>query len=242
MNHLRNSLFDWDSIIFLKAKIEMLYKPFSHIQMESNMKTNKEKVSYCIGLETGKNLKQQFADMDDALLHQGFQDGLSAASPKLTQDEIHSILNALRTQVENQQKQYVSQLAENNKKQGDSFLALNKQKDGVVALPSGLQYKSLKSGSGPKPSLFDNVTIHYKGFLIDGKVFDSSIERGEPATFPLNRLIAGWSEALQLMQVGDKWQLFVPSYLAYGEQGYGPEIGPNTTLLFEVELLGINQA
>lgn len=206
------------------------------------MKTTKEKVSYCIGLETGKNLKQQFADMDVQLLNEGFQDGLSDASPKLTSDEIRSILVALKNQVESQQKQYIAQLAENNKKQGDVFLSLNKQKEGVVALPSGLQYKVLKSGSGAKPSLFDHVTIHYKGTFTDGRVFDSSFDRGEPATFPLNRLIAGWSEALQLMQIGDKWQLFVPSYLAYGEQGYGPEIGPNTTLVFEVELLGINQA
>lgn len=205
------------------------------------MKTTKEKVSYCIGLETGKNLKQQFADMDVQFLHEGFQDGLSDSSPKLTPDEIRSILVALRTQVESQQKQFIAQMAEDNKKQGDAFLALNKQKDGVVALASGLQYKVIKSGSGSKPSLFDTVTIHYKGTFIDGRVFDSSLEKNEPASFPLNRLIAGWSEALQLMQVGDKWQLFVPSYLAYGEQGYGPEIGPNSTLVFEVELLGINQ-
>lgn len=205
------------------------------------MKTTKEKVSYCIGLETGKNLKQQFADMDVQLLHEGFQDGLSDSSPKLTPEEIRSILVALRNQVETQQKQYIAHMAEDNKKQGDAFLSLNKQKDGVVALASGLQYKVITSGSGEKPTLFDTVTIHYKGTFIDGRVFDSSLDRGEPATFPLNRLIAGWSEALQLMQVGDKWQLFVPSYLAYGEQGYGPEIGPNSTLVFEVELLGINQ-
>jgi FKBP-type peptidyl-prolyl cis-trans isomerase FklB len=206
------------------------------------MKTTKEKVSYCIGLETGKNLKHQFADMDVQLLHEGFQDGLSSATPKLSQEEIRSILIALRNQMENQQKQYIAQMAQENKQQGDDFLASNKQKDGVVSLPSGLQYKIIKTGSGSKPTLFDNVTIHYKGTFIDGRVFDSSLERGEPATFPLNKLIAGWSEALQLMQIGDKWQLFVPSYLAYGEHGYGPEIGPNTTLVFEVELLGINQS
>ena len=206
------------------------------------MKTTKEKVSYCIGLETGKNLKHQFADMDVQLLNEGFQDGLSSATPKLSQEEIRSILVALRNQMENQQKQYIAQMAQENKQQGDDFLASNKQKDGVVSLPSGLQYKIMKTGSGSKPTLFDNVTIHYKGTFIDGRVFDSSLERGEPATFPLNKLIAGWSEALQLMQIGDKWQLFVPSYLAYGEHGYGPEIGPNTTLVFEVELLGINQS
>lgn len=205
------------------------------------MKTTKEKVSYCIGLETGKNLRHQFADMDVEKLKEGLNDGLTDASAKLSQDEIRSILVALRNQMEAQQKQYIEQMAHENKKQGDQFLSLNKDKDGVITLNSGLQYKVIKAGSGPKPSLFDNVTIHYKGSFIDGKVFDSSFDRGQPQNFAVNKLIAGWSEALQLMQVGDKWQLFVPSYLAYGEHGYGPEIGPNTCLIFEVELLGINQ-
>ncbi|NDD58277.1 MAG: FKBP-type peptidyl-prolyl cis-trans isomerase [Chlamydiae bacterium] len=204
------------------------------------MKSTKEKVSYCIGLETGKNLKHQFADMEESLLLEGFQDGLSGASPKLSQEEIHSILLALRNQIQAQQKQHIAHVAQENKKQGDVFLAQNKEKDGIVVLPSGLQYKVIKSGSGPSPSLFDQVTIHYKGTFIDGRVFDSSIERGQPATFPLGKLIPGWSEALQLMKKGDKWQLFVPSYLAYGEHGYGPEIGPNTTLIFEVELIDIS--
>jgi len=205
------------------------------------MKSTKEKVSYCIGLETGKNLKQQFADMDLQLLFEGFQDGLSSQSPKLSQDEIRSILIALRGQVENQQKQFIAQLAQENKKQGDAFMLSNKSKDGVKALPSGLQYRIIKSGTGSTPPIFDNVKIHYTGKFLDGKVFDSSHDRGEPAVFPVNKLIAGWSEALQLMKVGDKWELFVPSYLAYGEHGFGPEIGPNSTLLFEVELLGINE-
>ncbi|MEI8329628.1 MAG: FKBP-type peptidyl-prolyl cis-trans isomerase [Chlamydiia bacterium] len=205
------------------------------------MNSTKEKVSYCIGLETGRNLKQQFADMDVSLLQEGFADGLLSQMPKLAQEEIRGILMALKKQVEQQQRQHIAQIAQDNKKQGDSFLLLNKQKDGIMALPSGLQYKVLKSGSGKKPTLFDDVKIHYKGTFIDGREFDSSISRGAPAQFPLGKLIAGWSEALQLMQVGDHWQLFVPSYLAYGEQGYGPEIGPNTTLIFEVELLGVNE-
>ena len=205
------------------------------------MKTTKEKVSYCIGLETGRNLKHQFADMDVQMLNDGLKDGLSENNPKLAQEEIRSILTALRNQMEQQQRQFIAEMAQENKKQGDNFLAMNKQKEGVVTLPSGLQYKVVKSGSGAKPSLFDNVTIHYKGTFIDGRVFDSSFDRGQPQNFTVNKLIAGWSEALQLMQVGDKWQLFVPSYLAYGEHGFGPEIGPNTTLIFEVELLGINQ-
>ena len=206
------------------------------------MESTKEKVSYCIGLETGKNLKHQFADMDLKFLQEGLEDGVSESSPKLSGDEIRSILIALRNQVENQQKQYIAQMAQDNKKQGDDFLAENKTKEGVVSLPSGLQYKVIRSGtSGQKPNLFDNITIHYKGSLINGTVFDSSYDRGEPAVFPLHKLIAGWSEALQLMQIGVKWQLFVPSYLAYGEHGFGPEIGPNSTLLFDVELININK-
>ena len=205
------------------------------------MNSTKEKVSYCIGFETAKNLKQQFSDIDQKLLLEGFHEGLEGKNPRLSQDEIRSILNALRTQVESQQKQYISQLAQENKKQGDLFFSTNKNKEGVKTLPSGLQYKIIQSGVGKTPTLFDTVKIHYTGKFLDGRVFDSSKERGEPAVFPLNKLIPGWSEALQLMKVGDKWELFVPSYLAYGEHGYGPEIGPNCALTFEVELLGINE-
>jgi FKBP-type peptidyl-prolyl cis-trans isomerase FklB len=204
------------------------------------MKSTKEKVSYCIGLETGKNLKQQFTDIDMDLLNEGFQDGITNSSPKLSQDEIRSILIALRNQIESQQKQYIAQVAEENKKEGETFLSTNKTKEGVVTLSSGLQYKVMKEGAGEKPTLFDVVSVHYKGHFVDGRVFDSSYERGKPQVFPVNRVIQGWSEALQMMKVGDKWQLFIPHYLAYGEHGFGQEIGPNTTLIFEMELLSIN--
>lgn len=204
------------------------------------MKTTKEKMSYCIGLETGKNLKQQFADIDMELLLNGFQDGIADVNPKLPQNEIISVLTSLRSQIEEQQKQYIAQLSEKNKREGESFLHLNRQKEDVVSLPSGLQYKIVQKGNGAKPSLFDSVRIHYSGSFIDGQVFDSSYSRGEPTVFPVNRVIAGWSEALQLMQEGDKWQLFIPHYLAYGEHGFGREIGPNTTLIFEVECLEVN--
>ena len=204
------------------------------------METMKEKVSYCIGLETGKNLRQQFADIDTGRLASGLQDGLTATMPKLSEKEIGNILNSLRSQIETQQKQYISELAEKNKKEGEAFLQLNKQKSDVVSLPSGLQYKVITSGTGAAPSLFDHVSIHYTGTFIDGQVFDSSYQRGEPTVFPVNRVIPGWSEALQLMKAGDKWQIFIPPYLAYGEHGFGREIGPNTTLIFEVELLAVN--
>jgi FKBP-type peptidyl-prolyl cis-trans isomerase FklB len=204
------------------------------------MKTTKQKVSYCIGLETARNLLRQFTDMDLKLLEEGFKDAISNANPKLEQTEVQSIMQALRQQVDQQQRQFFAKLSEDNRKQGESFLAENKQKDGIVTLNSGLQYKVLSPGTGPKPSPADVVSVHYRGSFIDGRIFDSSYERGKPHAFPVNRVIPGWSEALQLMRVGDKWQIFVPHYLAYGEAGFGNEIGPCTTLIFEMELLGIN--
>ena len=204
------------------------------------MDSTKEKVSYCIGLETGKSLRQQFSDMDLKLLIQGFQDAIDEKVPRLPEEEIRKVMQALKAQIETQQRQFVAKMAEENKKAGESFLVENKQKDGVVSLPSGLQYKVLHQGTGPSPTTLDVVQTHYKGYFLDGKVFDSSYERGKPQVFPVNRVIPGWSEALKLMKVGDKWQIFIPSYLAYGEMGFGNEIGPNMTLVFEMELLGIN--
>lgn len=206
------------------------------------MKTTKEKVSYCIGLETGKNLKMQFADMDITCLTQGFHDALKEMPPQLAKEEIQNILVALKNQIETQQRQHFTRMSDENKKRGEAFLAENKTKEGVVTLPSGLQYKVVTEGpgSGPHPTLLDVVKIHYRGSFIDGRVFDSSYQRGQPVSFPLNRVITGWSEVLQQMHVGDKWQVFIPSYLAYAEAGYGQEIGPNSTLVFEIELLGIN--
>ena len=206
------------------------------------METTKEKVNYCIGLETGKNLRLQFADIDTEKLLDGLLDGLNENDPKLTAQEIGSVLSSLKNQIEEQRKKYIAEVAESNKATGEKYLEDNKAKDGVVSLPSGLQYKVVSKGSGKKPTLFDSVKIHYTGSFIDGTVFDSSHKRGEPTQFPVNGVIPGWSEALQLMQEGDKIELFIPPYLAYGEQGFGREIGPNTTLLFEVELLEVAQA
>jgi FKBP-type peptidyl-prolyl cis-trans isomerase FklB len=207
------------------------------------MNSTKEKVSYCIGLETGRNLKHQFSDMDFDRLYEGFQDALSEGDPKLQQEEIQSILVALKNQIETQQRKHFSKVADDNKKRSETFLLENKEKEGVVTLTSGLQYKILSTGpaSGVHPTPLDHVKIHYRGNFIDGRVFDSSYQRGQPHVFPLNRVIAGWTEVLQLMKVGDKWQVFIPAYLAYGEMGFGQEIGPNMALIFEIELLGINQ-
>lgn len=212
-------------------------------EKEQPMNSTKEKVSYCIGLETGRNLKQQFAEMDMKLLLDGFRDAIVGVNPKLKQEEIQSILTALKSQIETQQRQQFSKIAEENKKRSEAFLAENRKKEGVTTLMSGLQYKILSSGpaSGAHPTTLDFVKIHYRGTFADGRVFDSSHQRGQPAVFPLTRVIPGWTEVLQLMKVGDKWQVFVPPYLAYGEVGMGQEIGPNTALVFEMELLGINE-
>lgn len=204
------------------------------------MKSTREKVSYCLGLETGRNLQRQFNDMDIELLRKGFEDAIANNNPKLGQDEIQSIMQALRQQVETQQRQFYAKLSEQNRQEGENYLEGNKAQEGVVTLKSGLQYKVLNAGTGPKPTPADVVSVHYRGSFINGTIFDSSYERGKPQVFPLNRVIPGWSEALQLMHVGDKWQIVIPHYLAYGEAGFGNEIGPNTTLVFEMELLGIN--
>jgi FKBP-type peptidyl-prolyl cis-trans isomerase FklB len=205
--------------------------------------STKDKVSYCIGLETGRNLRQQFGEMNLDLLKEGFSDALSGGTPQLEQQEIQSLLTALRQQIESQQRQHFTKISEENKKAGEAFFSENKGKEGVHTLSSGLQYKILSStgSSSEHPTALDTVKIHYRGSLLDGRVFDSSYQRGEPLIIPLNRAIPGWAEAVSLMSVGDKWQVFIPAYLAYGETGFGPEIGPNMALVFEMELLGINE-
>lgn len=203
------------------------------------MESNKEKVSYCIGLETGKNLRRQFDDIDEKLVLDGLSDGITGVSPKLPQDEVTNLLQMLRQQIEEQQKEFMKRFAEENKRNGEQFLEQNKSKEGVKTLSSGLQYKVLQSGTGPQPTFLDAVSVHYKGTFIDGFEFDSSYKRGQPQVMPVNRIIPGWAEALQKMHVGDKWQLFIPHYLAYGEAGLANAIPPNSTLIFEMELLGI---
>jgi len=178
-------------------------------------------------------------DVDPAIFLRGVKDALSGSKALLTDEEIKSTLTILQTQLQKQQEETMRQAAEVNKKAGDAFLAENKTKEGVVALPSGLEYKILTPGTGPKPAATDTVVCNYRGTLIDGKEFDSSYKRGQPATFPVSGVIKGWTEALQLMPVGSKWQIVVPGDLAYGDRGAGPDIGPGSTLIFEVELLSI---
>jgi FKBP-type peptidyl-prolyl cis-trans isomerase len=203
------------------------------------LKTQKDKLSYALGLDLGNQFKRQSIEIDAALLAQGLKDALSGGKALLSETEVRAAINELQSEMKRKQLEAIKQLGEKNKTEGESFLAANKAKEGVITLPSGLQYKILKAGEGKKPSVDDTVECHYRGTLIDGTEFDSSYKRNQPATFAVKGVIKGWTEALQLMTVGSKWQLFIPSSLAYGERGTGPNIGPNATLIFEVELISI---
>jgi FKBP-type peptidyl-prolyl cis-trans isomerase len=207
------------------------------------LKTPKDKLSYAIGLSIGKTLKQRdYADdktVDTNILARAIRDVLTDKTPLLTDQEAQTALTAFQAEVRKKQELQMQVAGENNKKEGEAFLAANKTKEGVVTLPSGLQYKILQEGTGPKPTAADTVVVNYRGTLLNGTEFDSSFKRGQPATFGVGQVIKGWTEALQLMPVGSKWQVFIPSDLAYGLRGAGRDIGPNSTLVFEVELLSI---
>jgi FKBP-type peptidyl-prolyl cis-trans isomerase FklB len=205
------------------------------------LKEQKDKVSYSIGIDIGTNLKNAGVDVDQEILAKGIKDGLSGNSPAMTKEEMQQALMDLQKEMVAKQTERMKVLAEKNKKEGDAFLAENKSKEGVKTLPSGLQYKVVTEGTGPKPKPTDTVTVNYRGTLVDGTEFDSSYKRGQPATFPVNGVIPGWTEALQLMPTGSKWQLFIPANLAYGERGAGQNIGPNATLIFDVELLAVKE-
>jgi FKBP-type peptidyl-prolyl cis-trans isomerase FklB len=210
------------------------------------LETQKQKVSYSIGLDIGRNLKRGEIDIDLEALARGLKDAISDSTPLLTDAQMQATMvqfqqemMAKQQEKTTQQSEEAKMLGEKNQKDGEVFLAENAKMEGVTTLPSGLQYKVIKSGSGPKPKLTDEVTTHYRGTLINGTEFDSSYKRGKPTSFPVNGVIAGWTEALQLMPVGSKWQLFIPSNLAYGSRGAGGDIGPNATLIFDIELLAI---
>tara|TARA_B110000902_G_scaffold104161_1_gene122976 strand:+ start:145 stop:756 length:612 start_codon:yes stop_codon:yes gene_type:complete len=202
----------------------------------SAQKLNNEidSVSYSLGVNIGENIKTQFPDIDLKNFEAAIKDVLDDSK-----EPIVSGADAQKTIQEYFSKQQ-AKAGESVVEEGRNFLAENGKKENVTTLESGLQYEVINSGEGAKPSLNDQVTTHYHGTLINGTVFDSSVERGEPATFPVSGVIKGWTEALQLMSVGSKWRLFVPYDLAYGERGAGPQIGPFTTLIFEVELISIN--
>lgn len=192
-----------------------------------------DKVSYALGLSIGNNFRSSGIEnlqIEDFV--KGLKDVLDEAQPEISYDEAKEVINNYFVKLQKEK-------LENNKKAGEEFLNINKHRDGVVVLPSGLQYQVLKKGTGAKPAASDSVKCHYHGTLINGTVFDSSVERGEPAVFGVSQVIPGWVEALQLMEVGSKWRLFIPSELAYGEHGAGQAIEPNSALVFDVELLDI---
>jgi FKBP-type peptidyl-prolyl cis-trans isomerase FklB len=209
------------------------------------LETRKDKFSYALGMNIGTglgaNLKKQSVDYNVDLVIQGLKDAMTGAKARLTEQEAQAVLQEVQTELRKAQQEKIEKASAANKTEGEAFLAANKAKEGVVTLPSGLQYKILKEGTGPKPALTDTVVCNYRGTLINGTEFDSSYKRGQPSTFPVAGVIKGWTEALQLMPVGSKWQLFVPSNLAYGERGTGADIGPNATLIFEVELMSIQE-
>jgi FKBP-type peptidyl-prolyl cis-trans isomerase FklB len=203
------------------------------------LKTPKDKASYAMGMNIGNGLRKQSIDIDPAILARGLRDAFANGKTLLTEDEVRTILTQLQADMRKKQQELAQVASENNKKQGIAFLEANKTKEGVVTLPSGLQYKVLQEGTGAKPTVTDSVVCNYRGTLLDNTEFDSSYKRGQPITIPVTGVIKGWTEALQLMPVGSKWQLFVPSDLAYGERGAGGPIGPNATLIFEIELVSI---
>ena len=207
------------------------------------LKTQKEKASYALGMNIGSTLKRQgvTGQVDPAIVARGLRDSMGTGKTLLTEEEEKAVLTQLQTDVRQQQQAKAHDEGLSNRKEGEAFLAANKTKEGVVTLPSGLQYKILKEGTGPKPTAADTVSCNYRGTLINGKEFDSSYKRGEPTSFPVSGVIKGWTEALQLMPVGSKWQLFIPADLAYGDRGAGGDIGPGETLIFEVELLSIGE-
>jgi FKBP-type peptidyl-prolyl cis-trans isomerase FklB len=201
------------------------------------LKDQKDKVSYSIGLNIGFNLNRQNVQINPDVLTAGIKDAI-AGKPQLTTDQVKEVMTAFEKDMQQKQKA----AGEKNASDGAKFLEENKKKEGVKTTASGLQYKAIKEGTGAQPKAADTVTVNYRGTLINGSEFDSSYKRGEPAIFPLNGVIKGWTEGLQLMKVGSKYQFFVPPNLAYGERTVGPDITPNSTLIFEVELLGAKPA
>lgn len=227
--------------LFLAAVSLFLLTGLASAEMQE-LKTDKDRLSYSMGVATGTQMKRQSIEVDADMFARGLKDVVSGGKLQMTDQEVQDALMKFQQEMAAKQAEKHKQMAEKNKKEGEAFLAANKTKEGVKTLPSGLQYKIIKEGSGKSPKETDTVTTNYSGTLIDGTEFDSSLKRGEPATFQVKGVIKGWTEALQLMKEGAKWQLFIPSDLAYGERGAGATIGPNATLIFEVELLEIKAA
>ena len=228
--------------VFVIAVLSLALFAGQAIADDKKEMSEKEKLSYSIGYSQGSSMagffKAQSVDIDSNTMSEAFKAGLNGANPALSEQNMRDIIAGFQKDLAAKQAQHMKEMSDKNQKAGEDFLAENKKKEGVVTLPSGLQYKVLKQGTGETPTATDKVKVNYKGMLIDGKEFDKS---QKPAIFQVNRVIPGWTEALQLMKVGSKWEVFIPAKLAYGERGSGPLIGPNSTLIFEIELLSIEK-
>ena len=203
------------------------------------LKDDKDKVSYAIGLNIGKSMKQEGLDINPDVLAAAMKDVFAGAKTQLTDEEVQAVMQDFQKKMMAKQAAVRDEGLGKNKAEGEKFLADNKKKEGIKTTASGLQYKVITDGKGKTPKATDTVKTHYRGTLINGTEFDSSYKRGEPAEFPVNGVIKGWTEALQLMKEGAKWQLYIPSDLAYGERGAGKDIGPNSTLIFDIELISV---
>ncbi len=228
-------------LVMIVLATALLISPV-HAGDKPEIKEEKYKISYSIGFQVGSDFKRQGVELDPEMLTKGVQDALTEAEPAMTREDMSSTLADLRKKVMAAQQEEMKKAGEKNLAEGKAFLAENGKKDGVKTTESGLQYKVMNEGEGDPPKATDTVTVNYRGTLIDGTEFDSSYKRGQPATFQLNRVIKGWTEGLQLMKPGAKYQLFIPPELAYGERGAGQVIGPNSTLIFEVELISVEAA
>jgi FKBP-type peptidyl-prolyl cis-trans isomerase FklB len=227
-------------LLVVAASIALLLS-FCTPEKKVELKDDKSKESYSVGYQFGQNLKKMHADLDADVLSAGIEDALSGKESRLSQEEMGSSLSNLRQKSMAAVQEALKEQAEKNLVEGEKFLTENKTKEGVKTTASGLQYKIIEEGKGPSPEAGDTVTVNYRGTLIDGTQFDSSYDRGQPATFPLTGVIPGWTEALQMMKKGSKWELYIPPDLAYGERGAGNRIPPNSTLIFEVELISFEE-
>lgn len=208
----------------------------------TTLSNDMDKLSYSIGADLGKNFKKQGIEINPVAMAKGLQDGMSGGQLILTEDQMKEVLNKFQKDLMAKRNAEFTKKSEDNKSKGESFLSQNKAKDGVVSLPSGLQYKVIQNGSGAKPGKEDTVTVEYTGQLIDGQVFDSSEKAGKPAVFKVSQVIPGWTEALQLMPAGSTWEVYVPSSLAYGPRSVGGPIGPNETLIFKIHLISVKKS
>ncbi|MCE3044781.1 FKBP-type peptidyl-prolyl cis-trans isomerase [Legionella sp. 16cNR16C] len=206
------------------------------------LSTDMDKLSYSIGADLGKNFKKQGIEVNPAAMAKGLQDGMAGSQLMLTDDQMKEVLNKFQKDLMSKRNAEFSKKSEENKSKGEAFLSQNKTKEGVVSLPSGLQYKVIETGSGAKPAKDDTVTVEYTGKTIDGQVFDSTDKSGKPATFKVSQVIPGWTEALQLMPAGSTWEIYIPSALAYGPRSVGGPIGPNETLIFKIHLISVKKA